>query len=157
MKVLVLNLLLLSFARADNVVMVERTGSMPGFPCMKCHQHTDPQSEGNLPHHRTEIHHMETGGDCYLCHDKADRNQLRLLSGTTISFDASHEMCLQCHGDKKREWLDGTHGKQIGSWNGQRYRLQCVECHNPHSPAFKKMKPDPSPKRPKFSIPKGTH
>jgi hypothetical protein len=33
-------------------------------------------------------------------------------------------------------------------WNGQKQYLLCAHCHNPHSPRFPMMKPEPAPQRP---------
>ena len=37
------------------------------------------------------------------------------------------------------------HGKRIGMWNGKKTYFLCVNCHNPHAPRFKALKPEPPP------------
>ena len=32
-----------------------------------------------------------------------------------------------------------------GSWNGKKEYFLCVNCHNPHSPKFNELKPEPPP------------
>ena len=64
------------------------------------------------------------------------------------------ELCGQCHGIVKRNWDRGMHGKQVGGWKNSS-RMECVRCHNPHDPKFKKMKAQRAPARPKLGIEKG--
>ena len=84
---------------------------------------------------------------CLDCHDKNNRDSLKLASGKLIGFDESYKLCGQCHGDKLRDWKVGVHGKRTGEWNGRKQYLLCVHCHNPHSPKFKPVKPLPPPVR----------
>jgi formate-dependent nitrite reductase cytochrome c552 subunit len=65
-----------------------------------------------------------------------------------VPFTESYRLCGQCHGDKYRDWRWGVHGKRIGNWDGQKTYFLCVNCHNPHSPKFKPLKPMPVPTKP---------
>ncbi|MGZ9197202.1 MAG: cytochrome c3 family protein, partial [Candidatus Deferrimicrobiaceae bacterium] len=85
---------------------------------------------------------------CLDCHDVANRDKLRLVSGEKIGFDESFRLCGQCHGDKYRDWKVGVHGKRTGMWKGEKQYLLCVHCHNPHDPRYKPIAPMPPPARP---------
>ena len=72
---------------------------------------------------------------------------LRLASGKLLDFKESYKLCGQCHGEKYRDWKVGVHGKRTGEWNGKKEYLLCVNCHNPHSPKFQELTPEPPPVR----------
>jgi len=82
---------------------------------------------------------------CLDCHDLKNRDYLRLASGKLLDFKESYKLCGQCHGEKFRDWKVGVHGKRTGEWNGKKEYLLCVHCHNPHSPKFKELTPEPPP------------
>lgn len=121
------------------------------FPCSACH--------ADLPVNRTrrpltEMHaditlrHDEEHRWCLDCHDAADRDHLHLASGELVSFDESYRLCGQCHGEKLRDWRAGVHGRRTGSWNGHKKYLLCAHCHDPHTPRFRPIAPEPAPRRP---------
>jgi hypothetical protein len=124
----------------------------PGiFPCSQCH--TDPGD----PTRRALGFHDDVQGRfdhdaehrwCLDCHDRADRDVLHLSSGEKVPFTESYRLCGQCHGDKFRDWRAGVHGKRVGSWSGAKTYFLCVNCHDPHSPRFKPLRPEPRPLRP---------
>ena len=90
-------------------------------------------------------------GRCFNCHDQEDRNTLRLQDGTRLGFDRSSELCASCHGTLYRDWERGMHGRTTGSWDRtspEHDRLSCVECHDPHAPAFGPIELLPGPERP---------
>jgi hypothetical protein len=120
------------------------------FPCSQCHDGTfDPQRrELGAPHDEIKFEHDADNRWCLDCHDAVNRDQLKLASGAPVPFTESYRLCGQCHGDKYRDWRAGVHGKRTGNWDGQKTYLLCVHCHNPHSPAFKPLKPEPIPQRP---------
>ncbi len=124
--------------------------------CQDCHQHFKsgaPVSDEQRKQHQGLVlqHGMNDG--CYNCHNNEDRNMLNLHNNYTVTFDKSEMLCAQCHGTTYRDWRDGMHGKTIGAWDdtiqkdGARLqrRLKCVECHDPHHPAYGKIKPLPGP------------
>lgn len=88
---------------------------------------------------------------CLDCHNADDRDKLVKLNGETLTFNESHLLCGGCHGPKLRDWDEGIHGKTTGYWDlaqGEEeasVRKLCVECHQPHSPAFAAMMPQPGP------------
>ncbi len=124
------------------------------FPCSDCHSEMEPN-----PERRTlvDMHddisaifdHDSENRWCLDCHDLNNRDSLRLASGRLLDFKESYKLCGQCHGEKLRDWKVGVHGKRTGYWNGKKEYLLCVHCHNPHSPRFKKLTPEPPPIRQK--------
>ncbi|TAL68532.1 MAG: hypothetical protein EPN88_07055 [Bacteroidetes bacterium] len=122
------------------------------FPCTDCHANFAPN-----PVRRTLVdwhddisamfNHDSENRWCLDCHDLKNRNYLRLASGKLLDFKESYKLCGQCHGEKFRDWKVGVHGKRTGEWNGKKEYLLCVHCHNPHSPKFQELTPDPPPIR----------
>jgi predicted CXXCH cytochrome family protein len=125
----------------------------PGvFPCSGCH---DPNLPVNAqprvlhkPHDDIRLTHDEEHRWCLDCHNAENRDVLRSAAGAPIPFAESYRLCGQCHGVQFRDWKAGVHGKRTGQWNGRQEYLLCVHCHDPHSPKFKPMAPDPPPHRP---------
>lgn len=121
------------------------------FPCSDCHADMTPNPERRElvdMHDDIVLEHAEGQRWCLDCHNLNDRDKLRLVSGELIPFTESYRLCGQCHGDKYRDWRVGIHGKRTGYWNGEKQYLLCANCHNPHSPRFKALKPLPPPVRP---------
>ncbi|UCH93214.1 MAG: hypothetical protein JSV88_23425 [Candidatus Aminicenantes bacterium] len=120
------------------------------FPCSQCHA----EQETNLQRRELEMHedivlnHAEKSRWCLDCHDARNRDMLHLADGELVDFKESYWLCGQCHGPKLRDWRAGIHGRRTGSWNGQKRYLLCAHCHDPHSPRFKKLKPEPPPVKP---------
>lgn len=120
------------------------------YPCNDCHANFAPNP---VRRKLTEWHddisamfnHDSENRWCLDCHDLKNRNYLRLASGKLLDFKESYKLCGQCHGEKYRDWKVGVHGKRTGFWNGRKEYLLCVNCHNPHSPKFKSLKPEPPP------------
>jgi hypothetical protein len=121
------------------------------YPCSMCHE----DLEVNLQRRELEefhddivLKHDEENRWCMDCHDANNRDMLHTASGELISFEESYKLCGQCHGPKLRDWREGIHGRRTGQWNGQKEYLLCAHCHDPHSPRYKKMKPEPPPLKP---------
>ena len=137
-----------------------REGKLENFPCQQCH---DKIAESGTPVRGPSKHvgmtfaHFVGVENCYTCHNQANRDTLALLAGGTASFDESHRLCGQCHGEKSRDWNIGAHGKHVGGWRGQKHRLACTDCHDPHAPARPSVTAMPGPAFPDFGIPKGAH
>ena len=120
------------------------------FPCNDCHSYMDSNPERReLVDMHDDISaiftHDQENRWCLDCHDLANRDSLRLASGKLLDFKESYKLCGQCHGDKLRDWKVGVHGQRTGEWNGKKNYLLCVHCHNPHSPKFKELTPEPPP------------
>ena len=122
------------------------------FPCTDCHANFPPNpAKRILVEWHEEISavfdHDSENRWCLDCHDVNKRDSLRLASGKLLDFKESYKLCGQCHGDKYRDWKVGVHGKRTGEWNGKKEYLLCVSCHNPHSPKFQELTPEPPPVR----------
>ncbi len=118
------------------------------FPCSECHSEMEPNPKRRKledMHDEILLNHDEKNRWCLDCHDLNNRDKLHLASGKLIDFTESYKLCGQCHGPKLRDWKNGIHGKRTGFWNGKKKYLLCAHCHNPHSPKFKKIKPEPAP------------
>ncbi len=121
------------------------------FPCSMCH--ADMETNLNRRelvdfHDDIVLKHDEENRWCMACHDTENRDMLHSASGELIDFTESYKLCGQCHGPKLRDWEAGIHGRRTGQWNGEKQYLLCAHCHDPHSPEFKKMKPEPAPIKP---------
>jgi hypothetical protein len=122
------------------------------FPCNDCHnfRKPDPVRRKLIEWHEDisgMFNHDRENRWCLDCHDLNNRDSLRLASGKLLDFKESYKLCGQCHGDKLRDWRAGVHGKRTGEWNGRKQYFLCVSCHNPHSPKFARLKPEPPPLR----------
>ena len=120
------------------------------FPCTDCHEKGSEvdRTRRELSEHDFKFEHDAEHRWCYDCHNADDRDTLHLSGGEVIPFSESYKLCGQCHGDKYRDWRAGVHGRRTGLWNGKKKYLLCVNCHSPHSPRFKPIKPEPPPVRP---------
>lgn len=121
------------------------------FPCSQCH--TD--METNFQRRELEdfhddivFEHDKENRWCLDCHDAENRDMLHTASGELIHFEESYKLCGQCHGPKLRDWKAGIHGRRTGYWNGRKEYLLCAHCHDPHSPKFPKIEPEPAPRKP---------
>jgi hypothetical protein len=144
-------ILMASFKAYSEVELEKRELQVKNFPCMKCHTNIVNEKASfplQKPHQDMKFKHFDKVKNCFLCHDQKDRNSLKLVTGGTVSYDKSYMVCAQCHGEKARDWKLGIHGRQIGKWDGPKYRFACANCHNPHSPQFPRMKADPPPRHP---------
>lgn len=121
------------------------------FPCNDCHSYQKPNPVRRKLEWHEDIQEMFNHDSqnrwCLDCHDLTDRDSLRLASGKLLDFKESYLLCGQCHGDKLRDWRVGVHGRRTGEWNGKKQYFLCVSCHNPHSPKFELIKPEPPPVR----------
>lgn len=145
---------------APRLVLSARAGKLEHFPCQQCHDKIDSAEtppEGPPKHRGLTFAHFAGVENCYACHNRSDRDTLALLAGGTASFDESHLLCGQCHGEKLRDWEIGAHGKHVGGWRAQRHRLACTDCHDPHAPGRGTVTALPGPEFPAFGIPKGDH
>ncbi|HEX7584324.1 MAG TPA: cytochrome c3 family protein [Prolixibacteraceae bacterium] len=122
------------------------------YPCSDCHKDLTPNP---VKRELVDMHddisamfdHDKENRWCTDCHDLKNRDFLKLASGKLLDFKESYKLCGQCHGEKLRDWKVGVHGKRTGQWNGKKEYMLCVHCHNPHSPKFKELTPEPPPIR----------
>lgn len=125
------------------------------YRCSECH--TAIQSERHQ--HTFVAEHRDIKFDhglnlyCLNCHHPTNRNAYVDHDGSEIPSDQPALLCRKCHGPTYREWELGIHGRQNGYWDtsqGTRTKLLCIQCHDPHSPRFKPMKPEPPAQRTRF-------
>ncbi|MDF1836652.1 MAG: hypothetical protein P1V35_02185 [Planctomycetota bacterium] len=148
------------FDRSEIEVVAQRT-QFPDPPmirqggvemsCADCHAIFDSSGEGNT-NQRGQHQHIELdhgmNAQCYNCHSDQNRNKLILKGGEEVGYGQVHQLCGSCHGPTYRDWEKGIHGRTNGYWDsskGERKRLTCTQCHDPHSPAFGKLTPLPGP------------
>jgi formate-dependent nitrite reductase cytochrome c552 subunit len=140
--------------------MVRAKEDLSDFDCYICHDKGKAptlvfDAKGNLV--IPEVHASVVMGHgthnrnnlCYNCHDEANLTLLQTRDGRELKFSDSTQLCGSCHGPTYREWSAGVHGRTNGFWNraqGATTRMDCVNCHNPHSPKYPGRKPAPGPR-----------
>jgi nitrate/TMAO reductase-like tetraheme cytochrome c subunit len=124
-----------------------RTKDIISFPCQNCHnaplaKMQNINLEQKKAHWDIEINHASAKVmKCTTCHQASNMDYLNSLSGQPISIDRSFELCSQCHSTQYKDWLGGAHGKSVNGWKPPRIAKTCVNCHNPHNPAFESRWP----------------
>lgn len=118
--------------------------------CMECHRFFQPERESprQLVQHTHIVMDHGLNDRCANCHDRVNTNRLTLRGDETVPFRESARLCAKCHGPTYRDWQHGMHGKTTGYWDrsrGDSHHFTCVECHDPHAPAFAPMQPLPGP------------
>ncbi len=124
------------------------------YNCMECHKLFPARwhyEERPFNEHK-EIK-LEHGNNrfCLNCHHPANRNAFVDYDGAEIAESDVVQLCAKCHGTIYRDWQAGVHGRSNGYWNvqlGTKTKLRCIQCHDPHSPKFKEMKPLPAVRYP---------
>lgn len=117
------------------------------YNCMECHKlfparwHYDDR-----PFNEHKDIQLEHGNNrfCLNCHHPTNRNAFVDYDGSEIAQADVVLLCAKCHGPTHRDWTAGVHGRQNGHWNaamGDRTKLRCIQCHDPHNPKFKEMEP----------------
>jgi hypothetical protein len=119
------------------------------YNCMECHKliparwHYDDR-----PVNEHKDIKLEHGNNrfCLNCHHPTNRNVFVDYEGSEIAQVDVVLLCAKCHGPIYRDWQAGAHGRQNGFWNaarGDKTKLRCIQCHDPHRPQFQPMKPLP--------------
>ncbi len=125
----------------------ERKSHIKSFNCTECHskpltemQKMNPKYKSS--HWNIELKHANSHAmECVTCHTANNMDELHSLTGKTISFDQSYQVCAQCHSQQFNDWKGGAHGKRLGGWAEPVVKNGCVNCHNPHRPGFGKLMP----------------
>ena len=120
------------------------------YRCSECHEDLEsPGRPGKLQaEHSDLIFDHGRNLNCLSCHHPDNRNTYVDQYGGEIPADQPALLCSKCHGPTYRDWDIGVHGRQNGYWDtaqGERSKLLCIQCHDPHQPRFTEMKPDPPP------------
>jgi len=116
--------------------------------CATCHSMRRPE---RLPTSTTELDEFHQGlrfqhGElpCAACHVIGDQRSLHRADGGLVPLRNAMVLCRQCHGPQARDYDHGAHGGMTGHWDlsaGARVRNNCVDCHDPHVPAFQPTRP----------------
>jgi formate-dependent nitrite reductase cytochrome c552 subunit len=111
--------------------------------CVACHTTTKPNLESRRTEDLDQFHqglkYNHGNLTCLSCHNSTDYDTLRLADTRAVEFSDSMTLCSQCHGPQRRDYDLGLHGGMNGHWDlarGGRTRNTCVDCHDPHTPAF---------------------
>lgn len=124
----------------------ERKSQITSYSCTECHtkplQQMQSKDAFKKAHWNITLEHADQNTmNCITCHDKKNVNMLTSITGGSIDFNLSHQLCAQCHTKQFDDWKGGAHGKQIGGWAPPRASMTCVNCHNPHTPQFESKWP----------------
>lgn len=123
----------------------ERKGKIKSYACIECHSKPLSQmkaSNGKKAHWNMKLNHAKSETmNCTTCHNGADMNNLKTLTGKSVDLNFSYKVCAQCHSSQFEDWKGGAHGKKVAGWAPPRASMTCVNCHNPHSPSFGKRWP----------------
>ncbi len=116
--------------------------------CQTCHATRAANFENRIPTDLNEFHNglefSHSSVSCLSCHNSDNYDFLKLADQTRLEFVDVMTLCSQCHGTQRRDYDHGAHGGMNGYWDltkGPRTRNNCVDCHDPHVPAFPKMRP----------------
>jgi len=118
--------------------------------CTTCHstRPADPvHGFGNTPdefHLGMTFTHGNGAISCLSCHNENDYDTLRAANGEAIAYPEAIALCAQCHSGQYEDYTHGAHGGMNGYWDlsqGPRTRNSCIDCHDPHAPAFPQMVP----------------
>jgi uncharacterized CHY-type Zn-finger protein len=148
-----------STTRRDYADLVKAGDDLSDFDCYACHDKKNPpplrlDTNGNIivakEHPDIVMQHGWNGrnNNCYNCHNETNLTLLQPRNGQEVTFADSPKLCGSCHGPIYHDWQAGAHGRTSGYWDrsmGPIERKACVNCHNPHSPAFPSRKPAPGP------------
>ena len=116
--------------------------------CASCHANFEPNTAIGSGERLEQFHQGLTFSHgkltCLSCHHSKNFNWLRLAGEQPLEFSQSQNLCGQCHSKQHNDYEHGAHGGMNGHWNlarGERTRKRCIDCHDPHSPAFPAMVP----------------
>lgn len=120
------------------------------YHCSDCHKlfPSPPETSRKLTQHTHVVLNHGINTRCFNCHHIHDRDSFSNDLGKAIPYDQPQVLCAKCHGLVYRDWQHGVHGRSNGYWDTRRgplARLKCIECHDPHQPAFAPMVPGPGP------------
>jgi len=116
--------------------------------CSACHTTTKPNLENRHTEDLDQFHqglkYNHGKLTCLSCHNSTDYDSLRLADTRAVAFVDNMTLCSQCHGPQRRDYDMGLHGGMNGHWDltrGGRTRNTCINCHDPHAPAFPLVMP----------------
>ena len=123
-------------------------GQPVAIACMVCHSTRSPNRANATGEDLDEFHQglqiVHGGLTCLSCHNADDYGSLHLSGGARVEFTNVQALCAQCHAKTVNSYEHGAHGGMTGYWDltrGGRVRNGCLDCHDPHAPAFPQMTP----------------
>jgi hypothetical protein len=126
------------------------TGEPLTASCTTCHAARPADATHGMHNLPDEFHqglvfdHGDGTLACVGCHNPDDYDTLRAAGGQVITYPDVIALCAQCHSDQHNDYVHGAHGGMNGYWDlsqGARMRLSCIDCHDPHAPAYPQMLP----------------
>ena len=116
------------------------------YNCMECHKLLPARWRYDRPMAEHQDVRLEHGNNrfCLNCHHPKNRNAFVDYDGTEIAEADVVLLCAKCHGPVHNDWEAGVHGRSNGFWDtqqGGKTKLRCIQCHDPHQPKFKALKP----------------
>lgn len=119
------------------------------YNCMECHKLFPAKWHYDRPMNEHKDLKLDHGNNrfCLNCHHPKNRNAFVDYDGAEIAQADVVQLCAKCHGPTYRDWQAGVHGRQNGYWDakkGDKTKLRCIQCHDPHAPNFQAMKPQPA-------------
>lgn len=127
--------------------------------CSSCHATTKPnidtRAAADLDQFHQGLKYVHGNLTCLSCHNSRNYDTLRLADSRPVEFADVITLCSQCHGPQRRDYEMGLHGGMNGHWDltkGGRTRNTCINCHDPHAPAFPLVMPV-FPPRDRISVP----
>jgi hypothetical protein len=130
------------------------------YNCMECHKLFPAKWHYDRPLNEHKDVHLDHGNNrfCLNCHHATNRNAFADYDGSEIAQADVVLLCAKCHGTTYRDWKAGVHGRANGFWNadlGDKTKLRCIQCHDPHHPKFQAMKPLPPLRYPARAVQSG--
>jgi hypothetical protein len=139
--------------------LIRAKADLSDFDCYTCHEKGKPpplRFDANqniiIPKEHANIvmghGRHNRNNNCFNCHNESNLEQFQTRDGRELKLSESTPLCGSCHGPTYRDWEAGAHGRISGYWDrelGAFTRKDCVQCHNPHLPAFPPRKPAPGP------------
>ncbi len=127
------------------------------YNCMECHKLFPARWHYDRALNEHKDIKLEHGNNrfCLNCHHPTNHNAFVDYDGAEIAQADVVLLCAKCHGTTYRDWKAGVHGRANGYWNsamGDRTRLRCIQCHDPHFPKFQAMKPLPPLRYPSRAV-----
>lgn len=132
---------------------LDAEGKPATIRCATCHAMLVPSAATKAGEQLSKFHQglqFKHGQlSCLSCHHAEDYDSLRAADNRKIPYSRVIDLCGQCHGPQKRDYDHGAHGGMTGYWDltkGPRQRNNCIDCHDPHHPAYPRVQPVFPPK-----------